>query len=271
MAGYAARAGLKSVVFCPEQTPKPKLAQAAFFGAKVIKVRGHYSEINAVYRQLIHSGEVKWYDCGTDNPFRYEGKKSYAYEIAEAFSWKAPDRVVQPAAGGMSVVKTWKAFNELMGLGLLDSLPKMTAAQSANCAPITEAFERGDKKAAGITKGNTIASAIAVASPGLLGDWTLETVYESGGCAGSATDEQMIQATKWLGEEGIFVEPSAASSLATLKNLVDMGRIGRDEKVVCVVTGSGFKDFDQILTMVYDDFETVNCNFDSILETSRKM
>ncbi len=123
-AAYAARAGLQSVVFCPKDTPRPKMAQAVFFGARLIRVDGHYSQINAMYRRLIASGRVKWYDCGTDNPFRYEGKKTYAYEIAQDLGWRVPDRVLHPAAGGMSLVKTWKGFNELRTLGWVDRLPK---------------------------------------------------------------------------------------------------------------------------------------------------
>src|SRR6266404_3152789 len=88
-AAYAARAGLQSVVFCPKDTPRPKMAQAVFFGARLIRVDGHYSQINAMYRRLIASGRVKWYDCGTDNPFRYEGRKTYAYEIAQDLGWRA--------------------------------------------------------------------------------------------------------------------------------------------------------------------------------------
>ena len=122
-AAYAARAGLRSVVFCPHETPLPKLVQAVFFGAELVRVKGHYSEINAMYRRLIRSGRVKWYDCGTDNPFRYEGKKTYAYEIAQELGWKVPDRVLHPAAGGMSLVKTWKGFNELERLGWVDRVP----------------------------------------------------------------------------------------------------------------------------------------------------
>jgi len=105
-AAYAARAGLGSVVFCPKDTPVPKMAQAVLFGARLVRVDGHYSQINAMYRRLIASGRVKWYDSGTDNPFRYEGKKTYAYEIAQDLGWRVPDRVLHPAAGGMSLARS---------------------------------------------------------------------------------------------------------------------------------------------------------------------
>jgi threonine synthase len=249
-AAYAARAGLGSVVFCPKDTPIPKMAQAVFFGARLIRVDGHYSQINAMYRRLIASGRVKWYDCGTDNPFRYEGKKTYAYEIAQDLGWRVPDRVLHPAAGGMSLVKTWKGFNELRALGWVDRLPKMTVVQAARCAPIVDAWKRGLPRVAAIDKQSTVASALAAADPGLLGDRALEAVRASGG-AGIAVDEaEILDAVRRLGREGLMIEPSGAVTVAAVLRGVADGSIDRDESVVCVLTGSGFKDFDRILDLV---------------------
>jgi threonine synthase len=249
-AAYAARAGLKSVVFCPYETPLPKVAQAIFFGARLIRVKGHYSEINAMYRKLIHSGRVKWYDCGTDNPFRYEGKKTYAYEIAQAFNWSVPDWILQPAAGGMSIVKTWKGFQEMKKMGWIDRLPKMVAVQATECAPIVAAWEKGLNNVPGIGKGPTIASAIAVSNPGPLGDWTLQSIVASGGAAVGVSDDEILTATKTLAREGLFVEPSGAVTISALPHLLKSGRLDPRERVVCILTGSGFKDFERILEMV---------------------
>ena len=249
-AAYAARAALRSVVFCPYETPLPKMAQAIFFGAELVRVKGHYSEINAMYRRLIKSGQVKWYDCGTDNPFRYEGKKTYAYEIAQELGWRAPDRVLHPAGGGMSLVKTWKGFNELKKLGWVDRVPRMVAVQARDCAPIVEAWARGDLEVTGIEKKPTVASALGVADPGLLGNRALEMIRASGGAAVGVTDEEILTATRQLAQEGLFVEPSGAVTLAGLPKLVVSGEVDRDESVVCVVTGSGFKDFERIAQMV---------------------
>jgi threonine synthase len=249
-AAYAARAGLRSVVFCPHDTPVPKMAQAIFFGARLIRVKGHYSEINAMYRRLIASGRVKWYDCGTDNPFRYEGKKTYAYEIAHALGWRAPDRILHPAAGGMSLAKTWKGFNELKTLGWLDGLPKMTLVQGAACAPMVRAWETQAPAIAPVEKGPTIASALAASDPALLGARTLAAVRESGGAAAAVTDDEIRAAMLDLAHEGLFIEPSGAVTLAALRKLVASGHVHRDESVVCVLTGSGFKDFERIVEMV---------------------
>jgi threonine synthase len=257
VAAYAARAGLDSVVFCPDDTPVPKVTQALFFGARLIRVRGHYSQINAMYRQLIHSGQVNWYDCGTDNPFRYEGKKTYAYEIAEHFGWQPPDRVIHPANGGMSVAKAWKGFCELQALGWIDRIPKMTLVQAANCDPIVRASAAGAVTVAPITKGPTVASALAGADPGLLGARALEAVRESGGAAIGVEDIETIEAMRLLATEGLFIEPSGAVAIAGLRRLVAAGRVDPGERVVCVVTGSGFKDFDAIASRVVIPDEVV--------------
>jgi threonine synthase len=249
-AAYAARAGLRSVVFCPYETPVPKVTQALFFGAELIRVRGHYSEINAMYRRLIRSGLVRWYDCGTDNPYRYEGKKTYAYEIAQDLGWRAPDHVLHPIAGGMSLVKTWKGFNELLTLGWVDRLPRMAGVQAEACAPIVAAWTRGESTVKGVERRPSVASALGVADPGLLGRRCLESIRTSGGAAVGVTDEEILAATRALASEGLFVEPSGAVTLAGLPRLVQSGHVDRDASVVCVVTGSGFKDFEQIARMV---------------------
>jgi len=213
-------------------------------------VKSHYSEINAMYRRLIRSGRVRWYDCGTDNPFRYEGKKTYAYEIAQDLGWTAPDHVLHPIAGGMSLVKTWKGFNELRALGWIDRLPRMSWVQAGECAPIVGAWERGDREVAGVDKRPSVASALGVADPGLLGNRTLETIRASGGAAVGVGDDEILAAVRALGQEGLFVEPSGAVTLAALPHLVRSGHVDPGARVVCVVTGSGFKDFEQIARMV---------------------
>ncbi|HSL50059.1 MAG TPA: pyridoxal-phosphate dependent enzyme [Candidatus Deferrimicrobiaceae bacterium] len=179
-AAYAARAGLRSVVFCPKDTPVPKMAQAVFFGARLIRVDGHYSQINAMYRRLIGSGRVKWYDCGTDNPFRYEGKK-------------------------------------FRTLGWTDALPKMTAVQAARCAPIVASWKKGLPRVEPVEKQPTIASAVAAADPGLLGDQTLAAVRASGGDALAVEDAEIVEAVRLLGEEGLMIEPSGAVTVAAVR------------------------------------------------------
>lgn len=252
-AAYAARAGLRCVVFCPWDTPLPKMAQALFYGARVVRVRGHFSEVNAMYRRLLRADSTEkpaWYDCGTDNPFRYEGKKSYAYEIAEALQGVAPTRILHPAAGCMSLVKMQKGFEELLFLGRVDRMPRLVACQPAACAPIVKAWESGADTVTGVAKGPTVASALAFADPGPLGSATLATLRATNGGAVAVGDEELLEAWRELGRSGIFCEPSASISLAAAYRLAESGELDSDDVLVCNVTGSGFKDMETLLNNV---------------------
>jgi threonine synthase len=246
VAAYAARAGIASVVFCPVDTPFPKIAQALFYGARVIRVRGHFSEVNAFYRRLLGSGEFRWYDCGTDNPYRYEGKKTYAYEMTTTLGETFPTKIFHPAAGCMSIVKMWKGFEEMRELGLAPGAPALVACQPEACAPIVKAFEAKDTRVTPVSKGPTVAGALAFADPGDLGDWTLEAIRRSNGLAVAVSDEALLAAWRDLGHLGVFSEPSGAISLAAALELSRRRALSPDDVLVLNVTGSGFKDIDTL-------------------------
>ena len=134
----------------------------------------------------------------------------------------------------------------------------MTAVQSANCAPIVRSFLAGEARVTPVEKGATIASAIAAANPGLLGDRTLQAMNESGGNGVGVSDEETIEAMQLLGKEGLFIEPSGVVAIAGVRRLVAEGKVNSEERVVCVLTGSGFKDFDRIAERVSIPAEVVS-------------
>jgi len=150
----------------------------------------------------------------------------------------------------MSVVKTWKGINELRAIGWVDRLPKMTAVQAARGAPIVESWKNGLPRVAPVDKQATVASALAVADPGLLGDRTLEAIRASNGAAVGVAETEIMDAVRLLAQDGLMIEPSSAVTVAAVRRGVREGTIDRGESVVCVLTGSGFKDFDRILDPV---------------------
>jgi len=267
VAAYAARAGIGSVVFVPHETPLPKIAQALFYGARVIRVRGHFSEVNALYRRLLATGRFRWYDCGTDNPYRYEGKKTYAYDVATALAETFPTWIFHPAAGCMSIVKMWKGFEEMKQLGLAPGSPALVACQPEACAPIVKAFEAGERRVTAVPKGPTVAGALAFADPGDLGDQTLEAIRNSDGLAVSVSDEALLAAWRDLGRLGIFSEPSGAISLAGALEASRRGQLSSDDVVVLNVTGSGFKDFETLRAHV-DVPPKIAESFEDMLEAA---
>ena len=91
-----------------------------------------------------------WYDVSTlKEPYRIEGKKTMAYELAEQMAWQWPDWIVYPTGGGTGMVGMWKAFEELEAIGWMPRgrRPRMVSVQAEGCAPIVRAFERGTEKA----------------------------------------------------------------------------------------------------------------------------
>lgn len=242
VSAYAARAGLLSLVFCPITTPPQKLLQALAYGGRLVIVDTDRDGVARLYADLIQRREADWYDTGMSNPFRYEGKKTYAYEIAEAFGGHAPDWILQPAGGSMSVIKTWKGFGELERLGLLHNRSRLVAVQSQNCAPIVAAYQRDSRTVSPVEHQPTIAGGLSIPNPGDLGNLTLQAIRESGGAAVAVTEEEIRRGMRELWQEGIFSEPTGAVTIPALRRMVNEGKIRSDDTVVCIVTGSGFKD-----------------------------
>jgi threonine synthase len=231
---------MKSVVLVPEATASSKIIQARACGAAVIVVKGGFdAELAPLYRAAVQ--EFGWYDCLSSNPYRC-GKKSYAYELADQFQGHTPDWVIHPSAGGAGITYMWQGFQELAALGCIKRLPKLAAAQSALSAPIVGAFERGLQEIEPVTAQDTVAESIQVGNPAALGWRTLAALYESQGSAVALSDAEILEAQSLMARlEGIFAEPAAAASVAAAKKLRGHGVIGRDDVIVCNITGHGLK------------------------------
>ncbi|MGH7931523.1 MAG: threonine synthase [Candidatus Binatia bacterium] len=247
VAAYAAAAGMKSVVLVPTGTARSKIIQARVYGATVIVVEGSFdAEVALLYRMAVD--EFGWYDCLSSNPYRI-GKKSYAYELADQLDGLCPDWIIHPTAGGTGIICMWQGFKELTELGWMNRLPKLAAAQSAMAAPIVAAFAMGLDQVEPVIANGTVAESIQVGNPAALGWRALAAVRESKGSAVALTDEEILDAQSLTARlTGIFAEPAGATSVAGARKLRDTGVIGRDELVVCTLTGHGLKQPEAIKT-----------------------
>jgi threonine synthase len=241
VAGYAAAAGLKSVVMVPKGTAPSKIIQARAYGATVIVVDGDFdNEVARLYKAALQ--EFGWYDCLSSNPYRDEGKKSYAYEMADQLDWRMPDWVIHPTAGGTGIYAMWKGYKEFLALGWIDRAPKLVAAQSKAAAPIVAAFEKGSTEVEPVIARETVAESIQVGNPASLGWRALAALRESSGTAVALSDREILEAQSLTASlAGIFAEPAAATSVAAAKKLRDGGMIAPAETVVCNLTGHGLK------------------------------
>ncbi|MDZ4686720.1 MAG: threonine synthase [Planctomycetaceae bacterium] len=242
MAAYAARAGMEAYVFMPEDTPSINQKECFLSGAHTFLVNGLITDCGRIVGEgKAHKG---WFDVSTlKEPYRIEGKKTMGLELAEQFDWRLPDVILYPTGGGTGLIGMWKAFAELEALGWLDSpqKPRMISCQSTGCAPIAEAFRKGDRFATKFEHAATIASGIRV--PAAVGDFMiLDAVRQSGGTA-LATPEADIP--KWMqfaaSQEGLSLCPETAICLGALAVLREQNAIRSDERVVIFNTGASQK------------------------------
>ncbi|MCC6500054.1 MAG: threonine synthase [Anaerolineales bacterium] len=245
MAAYAARAGLKALIFMPKDTPFANIEESRMAGAEVILVDGLISD--AAGMAGIKAREEGWFDLSTfKEPYRVEGKKIMGYELAEAFGWTLPDVIVYPTGGGTGLVGMWKAFDELEKLGWLENTkrPRMVSVQAEGCAPVVKAFNNGVSFCDFWTGAHTIASGLRV--PKSFADHLiLQDIYDSQGTAIAVSDEAILESQGQLARaEGIFAAPEGAATLAALKELISQGWIQKEEKIVLFNTGSGLKYLD---------------------------
>jgi threonine synthase len=246
VAARAAALGLPSYVFIPSDLEEQKVLGNAAYGTTLVKVRGTYDDVNRLVTEV--SGEREGWAFVNVNlrPFYAEGSKTIAYEVAEQLGWKLPDRVVAPIASGSLFTKVARGFGELRDLGLVDGpLPAMQGAQATGCAPVASAWARGDDRCVPV-KPHTIAKSLAIGSPAD-GPYALDTARDTGGSIEAVTDDEIRAGIRLLGETtGIFTETAGGVTTATLAKLAEAGAIGRDERVVLVITGDGLKTLDAV-------------------------
>jgi threonine synthase len=241
LATYAARAGLESFVFMPEDVPLINQIECEAAGARTYLVHGLITDCGRLVR--VNSARMGWFDMSTlREPYRVEGKKTMGFELAEQMGWELPDVVLYPTGGGTGLVGMWKAWEELEQIGWIGPRrPRMMAIQAEGCAPIVRAFHAGAEEAAPWENASTAASGLRV--PAAVGDrLMLCALRESGGTALTVSEAEIAEAIRLLAShEGLFAAPEGAATLAGLRRLLDQGLVDRGERIVLFNTGSGLK------------------------------
>lgn len=245
-AAYAAHAGLSAKVFMPRDVKTPFIRECELYGADVTLVDGLITDAGRVAAEA--GAAQGWYDVSTlKEPYRVEGKKTMAYEIAEQLGWEWPDWMIYPTGGGTGIVGMWKACAELEALGLMPAgvrRPRMVSVQAEGCAPIVRAFRDGDARAKPWEDAHTSADGLRV--PRAVGDFLiLRAVRESGGTAVAVSDTDMIAAMREIGaSEGISAAPEGGATLVALRVLLARGTIAPSDRVVLFNTGGALKYLD---------------------------
>jgi threonine synthase len=244
-AAYCAAAGLECEVFIPKDAKRPFVDECRLYGANVTLVDGLITDAGRMAAEK--GARLGWYDVSTlKEPYRIEGKKTMAYELAEQMGWRLPDWIIYPTGGGTGMVGMWKAFDELERLGWVkpSRRPRMVSVQAENCAPIVRAFQQGKEKAEPWEHASTIADGLRV--PRAIGDFLiLRAVRESGGTALAVSDRSMVEGMLAIGKHaGVSAAPEGGAALVAVQRLVADGSIKPQDSVVLFNTGGALKYLD---------------------------
>lgn len=251
VAAQAARVGLPAWIFIPDNLEQAKVLGTAIYGPHLVRVRGHYDDVNRLCTQL--ADRFGWGIVNVNLRGYYgEGSKTMGFEIAEQLGWRLPTAVVVPMAGGSLLTKLHKAFGEIRDAGLVsDASPRLYGAQASGCAPITRLVESGGETLVPEVP-NTIAKSIAIGNPAD-GVFAARAMRGTGGWSAAVSDERIVAAIRLLAETtGIFTETAGGATLAGALALAEQGRFGKDDEVVLCITGNGLKTLDAISGSIAD-------------------
>lgn len=242
---YGARAGIHLWAFFPELTPNDKMREAALYGAEIVKTTGTYDQTKELAANFAATKGL-FLDKGIKSVAATEAMKTMAYEMAEQLGaelengerWRSPDWFLQGVSGGLGPIGVAKGFREMQDFGLVDKLPAFGMIQSTGCAPMVEAFDRGQRVATPVEESTTIIATLATGNPGRAYEILYDYVQENGGHFISATDEEAFNAIRVLARlDGISVEPATGVTFAGLIKMVRQGIIKPDDVVVVNCSG----------------------------------
>ncbi len=250
---YCARAGIKLWAFLTSLVPAGKMHEVALYGTRVVKLTTTYDEAKKFATEFAQRRRV-FVDRGGQSILTIESMKTVAFEIAEQLAlletlpedprssgraWRSPDWYVQSVSGGLGPLGVLKGFQELQEMEMLSGVPAVACVQASGCAPMVEAWQRGQAKVHPITTPNTYISTLSTGDPGHV--YTLlreQMLSASGGTMVSVSDEEAYQAMHTVAKmEGLSIEPATAVAFAGLFKLVRQSLISADQVVVINCTG----------------------------------
>jgi threonine synthase len=239
LASYAARGGLKAIVFFQEgQVALGKLAQAIAYGATCIQIPGDFDTAMRLVREVSDAFGI--YLLNSVNPFRLEGQKTIVFEMLQQLRWEVPDWIVVPGGNLGNSSSFGKGLKELHELGIIDRLPRIAIIQAAGANPLYLGYKSGFATHERV-KARTLATAIKIGDP-VSYDKAVRAIHWTNGVVEQVTDQQILDAKAQIDAAGIGCEPASACSLAGARKLVEVGVIQPDEKVVGILTGHVLKD-----------------------------
>lgn len=246
LAAYCAAAAIDCRIAIVETAPEAKLVQMMAYGARLFRIQGFgidpeiteqtFLTLSAL-ADLPHAAlQISAFKY---SPLGMSGVQTIAYEIADQLD--RPQQLFAPAGGGGLTLAVTRGFRQLHASGRLDTVPKVHCAQPAGNDTIAGPLRSGRQRAVAVRCTTTI-SGLQVPSV-IDGDEVIEICRATGGNGHAVSDEEIYGMQRRLArEEGIFCEPAGAVAVAGAVAAASRGEIDSSESVICLVTGSGFKD-----------------------------
>jgi threonine synthase len=250
VAAAAARAGIKSVVFVPENLEHQKIIASAVYDTTLVAVHGSYDDVNKLASEIAAEEEGWAFVNVNVRPYYAEGSKTLAYEIAEQLGWRLPDQVVVPVASGSQLTKIDKGFTELIKLGLVEAKPyTIFGAQATGCSPVAQAYRAGWDVVQPV-KPDTIAKSLAIGNPAD-GPYVLDVIKRTGGAIVDVDDSTVVQNIQRLARtEGIFAETAGGVTVGCTQKLIADGLLDPSLETVVINSGDGLKTLDAVADKV---------------------
>ncbi len=251
MAAYAARAGLRSIVFIPEgKIAWGKLSQSMDYGALTLQVRTDFDGCVKLVNALVKSHPI--YLLNSVNPYRLEGQKTPAFELMEQMDWQVPEHLIVPGGNLANSSALAKGFAEMKLLGLIARVPRISIIQAEGANPLFTSMRESDGRELKPVVADTRASAIRIGNPA---SWkkAVDALHSTGGWCEQVSEQEIALAKAEIGAEGVGCEPASAVTLAGLKKLVAAGHVGVEDRVVLILTGHTLKDSDYTIRYHRDE------------------
>jgi threonine synthase len=242
MAAYAARAGLRSIVFIPEgKIAWGKLSQSMDYGALTVQLRTDFDGCVRLVNELVRAQPI--YLLNSVNPYRLEGQKTPAFELLEQMDWQVPEHIIVPGGNLANSSALAKGFAEAKLLGLISRLPRISIIQAEGANPLYLSMEETQGRELHAVAAETRASAIRIGNPA---SWqkAVNALQSTRGWCEQVSEAEIALAKAQIGAEGIGCEPASAVTFAGLKKLVADGRVHPEDRCVLVLTGHTLKDSD---------------------------
>jgi len=261
LALFASLAQMQGIVFIGSgKIALGKLSQALDYGAMTLQIRGDFDDCLRRIRQIaVDVPELGIYLMNSVNPFRLEGQKSIMYRVMEAMDWQSPDWIIVPGGNLGNSSAFGKAFSELKELGLIKKIPRLAIVNATGANTLNELVSRRglkwnggafdvtmvQKHYAALDESNyrphTVASAIEISRPVNLPK-ALRALAVMNGVTLEVSDEEILEHRAMVARWGFGCEPASAATVAGLRKLRESQTIGKDETVVCIMTGHELKD-----------------------------